>query len=91
MTIRTLAKATVVSALLLAPVSGAYAYSIHVLNGVYTIKCENGVTSTGSTLQVSHAEAAYFCRVRGSSMTTGKSDAAPKAQLAPKKQIAPGR
>lgn len=91
MTIRTLAKATVASALLLVPVSGAYAYSIHVLNGVYTIKCENGVSSTGSTLQVSHAEAAYFCRVRGSSMTTGKSGAAPKAQLAPRKQIAPGR
>jgi hypothetical protein len=49
------------------------------------------VTSTGTTLQVSHAQAAYFCKVRGSSMTTNKGDAAPKAQAAPKKQIAPGR
>ncbi len=91
MTIKTIAKAAVAAVLLLAPVSGAYAYSIHVLNGVYTIKCENGVTSTGTTLQVSHAQAAYFCKVRGSSMTTNKGDAAPKAQAAPKKQIAPGR
>lgn len=91
MTIKTIAKAAVAAVLLLAPVSGAYAYSIHVLNGVYTIKCENGVTSTGTTLQVSHAQAAYFCKVRGSSMTTNKGDAAPKAQAAPKKQIVPGR
>lgn len=91
MTIKAIAKAAIASVLLLAPVTGAYAYSIHVLNGVYTIKCENGVTSTGTTLQVSHAQAAYFCKVRGSSMTTNKGDAAPKAQAAPKKQIAPGR
>lgn len=91
MTIKTIAKAAVAAVLLLAPVSGAYAYSIHVLNGVYTIKCENGVTSTGTTLQVSHAQAAYFCKVRGSSMTTNKGDAAPKAQAAPKKQIVPNR
>lgn len=79
---RTLAKIAVVSAILIAPVVQAHAYSIHVVDGVYTIECANGVTSTGSTLQVSHAQAEHFCKVRGSSITTGDAGAPPKAEEA---------
>lgn len=70
----TAAKLAIVSAILIAPVAQAHAYSIHVKKGVYTIECDNGVTSTGSTLQISHAQAAYFCKVRGSSLTINDGD-----------------
>lgn len=74
---RTTAKIALVSAILIAPVAQAHAYSIHVKDGVYTIECDNGVTSSGSTLQVSHADAAYFCKVRGSSISTTSGDNPP--------------
>lgn len=79
MTSRIFAKLAIVCAVLIAPVAQAHAYSIHVVDGVYTIECANGVTSLGSTLQVSHADAAYFCKVRGSSITTGDNPKPPKA------------
>ena len=68
---KTAAKLAIMSAILVAPIAQAHAYSIHVKAGVYTIQCDNGVTSVGSTLQVSHAQAAYFCKVRGSSISSG--------------------
>lgn len=87
-----LTKLAIASALLIAPLSQALAYSIHVNDGVYVIECKNGVTSQGSHLQVTHDQAAYFCKVRGSSITTPKPDAAPKAQKQPvKKAIAPSK
>lgn len=69
MKLSNVAKAAIASVFLLGPIASAYAYSIHVVNGVYTIECANGVKSTGTSLQVSHAQAAYFCKVRGSSIT----------------------
>lgn len=66
---KTAAKIAIVSAILIAPMTQAHAYSIHVKKGVYTIECDNGVTSQGTTLQVSHAQAAYFCKIRGSSIS----------------------
>lgn len=81
MTSRIFAKFAIVGAVLIAPVAQAHAYSIHVVDGVYTIECANGVTSTGSTLQVSHDQAAHFCKVRGSSITTGDNPKPPKVNL----------
>ncbi|MFK4825628.1 hypothetical protein ACI0FM_12665 [Paenochrobactrum sp. BZR 588] len=80
-----LTKLAVVSVLLMAPFSQAFAYSIHVNNGVYVIECKNGVTSQGTHLQVTHAQAEYFCRVRGSSIK--KKDVAPKAEIQPSKKM----
>jgi len=85
MNFRNIVKAAIASAVMLVPISSAYAYSIHVVDGVYTIECANGVKSTGSTLQVSHAQAAYFCKVRGSSITVpgGKSPKPDSMKKAP--------
>ena len=55
------------------PITQAIAYSIHKKNGEYKIECDNGVTSQGSTLQITHAEAEHFCKVRGSSMSANPS------------------
>ncbi|GAA0603381.1 hypothetical protein [Paenochrobactrum glaciei] len=79
-----LTKLAIASALLIASLPQAFAYSIHVNDGVYVIECKNGVTSQGSHLQVTHAQAEYFCRVRGSSIK--KKDVAPKAQVQPDKK-----
>lgn len=85
-----LTKLAIASAILIAPLSQAFAYSIHVNDGVYVIECKNGVTSQGTMLQVTHDQAAYFCRVRGSSISTPKTDNAPKAEKqSDKKALAP--
>lgn len=70
-------KSAAVAAMLIVPSAQAFAYSIHVKNGEYKIECDNGVTSSGSTLQISHAEAEHFCKVRNSSMATGNSGGTP--------------
>ena len=81
-----LTKLAIASALLITPLSQAFAYSIHVNDGVYVIECKNGVTSQGTMLQVTHDQAAYFCKVRGSSIATPKKDIAPKAKAKPVKK-----
>jgi hypothetical protein len=90
---KSVAKLALVSAIMIVPIAQAHAYSIHVKNGVYTIECDNGVKSTGSTLQVSHAQAAYFCKVRNSSISTPEPNPSTggKAAVAQERaRIAPG-
>lgn len=89
---KNLTKLAIASAILVAPLAQAYAYSIHKKDGEYTIECDNGVRSTGSTLQVTHAEAEHFCKVRGSSISTGNdpkpaTDVKAKAKAVPQKQV----
>ncbi|MGU3575669.1 hypothetical protein ACLBWZ_09050 [Brucellaceae bacterium C25G] len=79
-----LTKLAIASALLIAPLSQAFAYSIHVNDGVYVIECKNGVKSQGSHLQVTHAEAEHFCKVRGSSIRN--KDVPTRAQVQPDKK-----
>lgn len=68
MKFKQLTKLAIASTLLIAPLSQAFAYSIHVNDGVYVIECNDGTRSQGSHLQVTHAQAEHFCKVRGSSI-----------------------
>lgn len=70
MSFRSIIKATIASAVLLAPISGAYAYSIHYKDGKYSVTCDNGDrwTRGDGTKQITHEDAANICAKRGSSL-----------------------
>lgn len=67
---RTAAKLAIVSAVLIAPIAQAHAYSIHYKNGRYSVTCENGDRWTvgDGSQQISHETAARICAKRGSSI-----------------------
>lgn len=70
MNIKSIAKAAIATAILLAPISSAFAYSIHYKDGKYSVTCENGDkwTRGDGTTQITHADAANICAKRGSSL-----------------------
>lgn len=69
---KTIAKLALVSAVLIAPLAQAHAYSIHYQNGRYTVTCDNGDRWTvgDGSQQISHETAARICAKRGSSIMT---------------------
>ena len=89
MNIMNFAKIAIASAILLAPITSAHAYSIHYKNGRYSVTCDNGDrwTRGDGTQQITHADAANICAKRGSSIATPQGDT-PKPATA-KKGIAP--
>ncbi|WP_156460170.1 hypothetical protein [Mesorhizobium sp. Root157] len=70
MNLKNIVKIAIASAVLLAPNSSAYAYSIHYKDGKYSVTCENGDkwTRGDGTQQITHADAANICAKRGSSI-----------------------
>lgn len=70
MNFKSAVKAAIASAVLLAPISSAFAYSIHYKDGKYSVTCENGDkwTRGNGSQQITHADAANICAKRGSSL-----------------------
>jgi hypothetical protein len=70
MNFKNIVKAAIASAILIAPISSAYAYSIHYKDGKYYVTCDNGDrwTRGNGTQQITHADAANICAKRGSSL-----------------------
>lgn len=84
MTFKSIIKAAIASAMFLAPISSAYAYSIHYKDGKYSVTCDNGDkwTRGDGSKQITHEDAANICAKRGSSLITpdgAKPGAAKKA------------
>lgn len=86
MIFRNIARLTIASAVLLAPLSSAYAYSIHYKNGRYSVTCDNGDrwTRGDGTQQITHADAANICAKRGSSLIANPGGNPPKPDSAKK-------
>ena len=70
MKFKNIALATITSAVLLAPISSAFAYTIHYKDGKYSVTCDNGDRWTrGDGSQViTHSDAKKVCEARGSSI-----------------------
>lgn len=70
MNFKNIVKAAIASAILMAPITSAYAYSIHYKNGKYYVTCDNGDrwTRGNGSQQITHADAANICAKRGSSI-----------------------
>ncbi len=70
MNFRNIALATIASAVLLAPISSAFAYSIAYKNGKYSLTCEDGYkwTHGDGTQEITHGQARRVCAARGSSI-----------------------
>ncbi|MBN7775076.1 hypothetical protein JF546_22055 [Nitratireductor aquimarinus] len=70
MNFKNIALATIASAVLLAPISSAFAYTIHYKGGKYSVTCDNGDRWTrgdGSQI-ITHSDAKKVCEARGSSI-----------------------
>ncbi len=67
---KNIALATIASAVLLAPISSAFAYSISYKNGKYTVTCEDGYSWTygDGSQEITHRQAKRGCAARGSSI-----------------------
>lgn len=70
MNLKNIALATIASVVILAPISSAFAYTIHYNDGKYSVTCDNGDRWTrGDGSQViTHSDAKKVCEARGSSI-----------------------